>query len=169
MANNALRFNSTKQFWKDGNREENGMNIGQVLDAFSKLQGVACDGAINGVKLDADPDNPSLRVILATGDTGSVLQFVDCYGTVVASFTGTLASASLSPSPSPSPSASPSATFSPSSSASRSSSASVSPSSSASSSSSASVSPSASTSPSASVSPSGSVSPSSSNSPSPSA
>lgn len=47
--NQALRFHGASKFWKDNNPEKGGLDIGQVLDNFTKLQGVACDGAINGL------------------------------------------------------------------------------------------------------------------------
>lgn len=134
MANNALRYFSTRQFWKDGDREKKGMNIGEVLNDFSKLQGVACDGAINGIKLDADPDNPPLRLTIETSGGAAIWVLRDCTGAIISQVTATLASSSASASPSASPSVSASASLSASPSLSVSPSASVSPSSSSSSS-----------------------------------
>lgn len=177
MANEALKYLSQKIFWKDGDRDRKGMTIGQVLDQFTKKQGVACDGAINGIvwatSEAGDPSSSTkLRLTFETIGGSSCLILRDCDNAIRFQICGTLTSSSPSPSRSPSPSVSPSSSasvsVSPSSSSSLSPSSSVSPSSS----SSASLSPSASVSrsssasasPSASLSPSASVSPSSSSS-----
>lgn len=83
MSNSALKYHSTKQFWKGTNKERGGLQIGEVLDQFTKEQGVACDGAINGIKLDADPNNPPLRITIE--DIASVTTLVarDCSNTIV--------------------------------------------------------------------------------------
>lgn len=173
MSNEAKKFRSQKVFRKiiSAGHEIGGLEIGDVLDLFTKKQGVACDGKINGIKWATSESNDPTATLTLSFETingGNYMVLRDCTGAIVFQVTGALASASPSPSPSASPSASASRSASPSVSRSVSPSSSGSPSLSPSSSTSLSVSPSASTSPSGSLSPSASVSPSSSSSGSPS-
>lgn len=92
MANFAKKFTSQKLFWLFGkSKDDTGMDIGQVLDQFTKKQGVACDGAINGVfyasTTGTEPSGP-LRVTFEIVEGVHYLVVRDCTGTLVSAYTG---------------------------------------------------------------------------------
>jgi len=80
MSNQALRFNSEPSFWMDNDKEKKGgMTIGKVLDKFTKLQGVACDGVINGLML----GTTKVRLSLETINSVDSIAVRDCSGTLL--------------------------------------------------------------------------------------
>lgn len=91
MSNILSKLGSTKLAWFKKSPDTSGMDLAQVLDWFSKKQGVACDGAVNGLQyvstLGTEPAGP-LRAGLEVIDDTHYLVVRDCTGALVVAFTG---------------------------------------------------------------------------------
>ncbi len=88
MANIKTDFHGEgKPFWFKNGKDTDAQDIGGILDKWSNLRGVTCDGKIAGLKLDGT--GGLLRMELQTiEDEGSAIYIViyDCNNDEVARF-----------------------------------------------------------------------------------
>ncbi len=94
MSNEALKYRSTPQFRKSVNpaklrttktdgTDTEGLEIGNVLDLFTKKQGVACDGAINGIAFPFGTGAPTSKITFEAINGVDSLVVRDCTGAIV--------------------------------------------------------------------------------------
>jgi hypothetical protein len=91
MANIFKKIKSQKLFWLNGKNETSGMDLGEALDYVTKKQGVACDGAVNGLyyasTVGTEPAGP-LRMTLEIVGGVHYLVVRDCTGALVSAYAG---------------------------------------------------------------------------------